>query len=241
MFSTYANLLVAGVLAAATGDPALNQAVDAYEQGEYTTSSAKLERLLERGMASDSEGRARLYLSASYFALDSRALARSTLEALFAKAPDTKVDPALFPPAFCDFAEEARRELSSRKVDPTPRPEPTLNLRAPEPPPYTLAFIPFGVGQFATQRPAKGLALLGLEVAGLTVAAVGKLSFESLRLPGNEGRFSDPEKAKKLQWTFLGAFWAAVGIAAYGVIDAAWEWPKVQPGPAPATSAAGNP
>lgn len=91
--------------------------------------------------------------------------------------------------------------------------------------PLALAFVPFGVGQFANHSPVKGSLLLGGEVAAFATAGVALWRFESSKIPGSGGlfeggRFRDPAAAASLQSVYLTAVWTGVALAAVGIVEA---------------------
>ncbi len=95
-------------------------------------------------------------------------------------------------------------------------------------PPLALAFVPFGVGQFANHAPVKGTAFLVGEVAAFTTFGVTLGMFESEKLPGSGGMFQggafrDTSKAQGLETAYLVSFWTGVALAAAGVVDAVIE------------------
>jgi hypothetical protein len=108
-------------------------------------------------------------------------------------------------------------------------------------PPIALAFIPFGVGQFANEQYLKGSVFAALEVAAFAVAGYELNAVQAYKssdgatlfgyktlLPGHEDDFRNG------QLVYLVAFWTGVGMAVGGIVDALLSRPGDELVPAPA-------
>ena len=85
------------------------------------------------------------------------------------------------------------------------------------------AFLPFGVGQFANDSPVKGALFCVAETLAFATFAASLGAFEANKLSGplfGGGTFKDTELAKKLELTYLIAFWTGVALAVVGIVDA---------------------
>lgn len=241
-------LALAGAPSAPTGVEAeLRSAIDDYEFGEHAQAAKKLVRLLEPLRLTRAEDviLARQYLGACHFLLDDRTRAESEFAKTLALDPEHKLDPGVFSPAIVQFFEDVRartglglRPREEPRPSPTPSPSPTPPPAAvphapspPAPPPLALAFVPFGVGQFANAQPVKGVAFAVVEVGLFVTAAAAFVTFQGLQCPPTEcapdprgaAVFRDVEDASRAstaQSIALATFYAGLGVAALGIVDA---------------------
>lgn len=249
---TFALLALAPLLAAAAPaalhDPAVEEAVRQYEEGAYAPAVERLQAALAGGLGDASERtRARSYLASALLSLKEEAQARATLAAMLADDPAATVDPSIFPPRLLQLLEEARRAAGRPvpKPEPKPEPPPTDLPRAtggPQPPPLQLApkprreapslglaFVPFGVGQFANGSPRKGAFFLGSELLAYGTFAVALGVFESKKLPGSPGPFQCTD-AKPCRFAssadevwqpvYLAALYTGIALTVAGIVEA---------------------
>jgi hypothetical protein len=249
-FALLLGLALAGAPPAPTGVEAeLRSAIDDYEFGEHAQAAKKLVRLLEPLRLTRAEDviLARQYLGACHFLLDDRTRAESEFAKTLALDPEHKLDPGVFSPAIVQFFEDVRartglglRPREEPRASPTPSPVPSPSPAAPPtaagppppaPPPLALAFVPFGVGQFANAQPLKGAAFAIVEVGLFVTAAVAFVTFQGLQCPPTECApdprgaavfrdVDDASRASTAQSVALGTFYGGLGVVALGIIDA---------------------
>lgn len=186
--------------------------------------------------------------AASLFAARRRADARAQIERLLREDPSARLDPSQYEPAFVRLFEETARALgpelaritSERAIAANQREAQrvaqrrlarelmTTQLRV-ERAPRWLAFVPFGVGQFANQQPVAGGLFLGFEVAFAAMSAVSLAVHQglvapqgtTLQGPENQSRATLTTQMEVLNYASLGLL-AATVIA--GVIHANVTW-----------------
>ncbi|MDB4929707.1 MAG: hypothetical protein JWM10_2191 [Myxococcaceae bacterium] len=219
---------------------------DAFINGEYPRASRELQDLVNRIDAVQSSTvrtAARKYLAASLFAERREADARAVIANLLRDEPRTRLEPGQFEVSFARLFESVLRSIEpeldallfqraqQRRNDENARDARralTLDLLGHESRvelvPRSLAFLPFGVGQFNNQQNGLGAVFLSLESAFLigSVVAFGiDRSAQSLTRPqgtwdiGTEDDRANLAGAMRvLNWGMLGAFvvTAAVGI-----------------------------
>ncbi len=161
------------------------------------------------------ELKAREYLGASYWWQGKRDAAFDEFTALLVRVPQTRLEPAQYPPKMIDDFEARRKRLidtgvikgDSVLIDPNPQ---VPNVEGA--PPLGLVFFPFGVGQFANREPTKGwLMLAGQAILG-GVSAGYYLHNRDL------GRVGPRPLANDVTQIAIGAaFWT---LAAWGIWDA---------------------
>ncbi|MGI5860896.1 MAG: hypothetical protein ACOX6T_02445 [Myxococcales bacterium] len=253
-------LVLLAPAAASAESAAVREAIHHYEYGDYAAASRGLSEALALGIDDPAEKtRARKYLASAWHVQGELQRARKVIELLLTDDPTESVDAALFPPKFVAFFESVRAELPARpapqaevadsgkpagaeapisdkplaQADPLPPPPPpplVLTPPPPEPPSLALAFVPFGVGQFANGSPRKGAFFLTTEVVAFGAFAVALTAFESKKLPGSPGpfqctnpnpcRFSDASVASRLETVYLTSLYTGLAITALGIADA---------------------
>jgi hypothetical protein len=109
------------------------------------------------------------------------------------------------------------------KVEPTPLPTPLPPVTSSPPEPKGGAwkrYVPFGVGQFANDQDAKGMAFLTTESIAAATAGVMFGLFQAEKNPN--GTFDNTGRAN----AYRAMFWSGVGIgtiaAVWGILDAVW-------------------
>lgn len=231
----------------------LANAIEHFQFGEPKEAAEKLRQILVPPKLAQKGDVivARQYLGACYHLLGEEPRARAEFSMLLASAPETRLDPQIFSPAIVSFFNGIRRDagladappkveaVQEAKVTTSPveTPLPRIETEAPSRRPLALAFIPFGVGQFANRHPVRGT-LFGVAELGLFAGAAGALAaFNGLKLDpsqcmGRPGACFAPEerdRASGLQSAYLGLFWSGVGVAAIGVIEALISYPSAAP------------
>lgn len=236
---------------------AVDAAVGLYEYGDYDGAARGLSAALATGLEGRERTRARTYLASTWQAQGDAPRARKVVEQLLAEDRTARIDPALFPPRFLELFESVRAALPAPAPLPVDPPKPADPLPAkdvprlpqlafpppplvilpprPEPAPLALAFVPFGVGQFANDSPKKGAFFLAAETLAFGAFAVALTAFESKKLPGSPGPFSctdaapcqfspaDASAASRLQTTYLVSLYTGLAMAAVGIVDAVIE------------------
>jgi hypothetical protein len=243
-------LLCSVLLGAGDVNQQLKSAIEDFEFGDHAVAQKKLEGLLNPITLDSMEDVivARQYLGACYFLTDLKSKAEAEFAKILALDPEHKLDPQVFSPALVQFFEDVRArtglELRRAKSEPAP-PKSTADPAAGPPadparaktdlalaprPPLALAFLPFGVGQFNNDQPVRGALFGGLEVALLTTALTTFLMFNSLQVTdlGNgqvQVRPEDKDRAATLQTISLSTFYAGLGVAALGIVEALVSYP----------------
>lgn len=249
----YALLGLLLATAALAADERLDDAIELFNRAEFAKARDRLVGLSDAPNLSDaSRQKALTYLAASYHALGDSASAKAQLKLLARRYPKAKVDPDTFLPEVIALWKQARREVAQEPpasppmppppvLRPVAPPTPTLAAPAPRPllpppPPLGMAFVPFGVGQFANRQPGKGALFLTGEVAAFGTFAVAVNMLERMKVDdGNRSIFRSgtipPEKwdtANALNVVQVAAFWTGVALAAGGVLDAVVSRPSGQ-------------
>lgn len=85
--------------------------------------------------------------------------------------------------------------------------------------PVYVALIPFGAGQFQNRQVGKGIFFLATQVATAS-ASLGVFAYLRTKYERGLVPVQDAESARRLQLVQVGAGWAFVGLAAWGVVDA---------------------
>ncbi len=225
---------------------------------DYKTAERLLSDLLYpeiRLINPDQVVKAREYLGACYYWIGDEKRMEEEFTVLLTLAPSYKLDPFYYPVPLIERFDVLRKRLSDLHMlstDP-PRPrvptEPARCERVEE----TIVqrsnatvFLPFGVGQFANGHTVKGVLFLTGETLALGANIGTYVAAERLR--GADGLYSrvDADRARTLriiQYSALGAF---VGLAVWGIVDAALGFQpeqrsvKVGPCPAPDPGGAGS-
>lgn len=246
-------LLVATPLRARAANDQLTAGRSAYEEGEYGKARLLLGQLVEsRSLSPDDLRLARTYLAAAHYFFGDIPAARRQMQALFCQNAFARVDPVVFPPEVVRLSTEVLKDLEAHdscerpKPPPTPAPEPakpaasTSPTPAPaaatspaEPPrtpaPLALAFMPFGVGQFANGDYGKGAAFLVLGTGALATFATFELLAEQQKgaseknvpfIQYDAATLRDPEAFRRDTIVYTVAFWSGVGIWGIGIVDA---------------------
>lgn len=148
----------------------------AFLRGQYQRAISTLHPLLYPELRLESEEeviRAHRMLGVSYLFENQPDQARVEFRKLLELSPDYRFDPLLDPPRVVDFFNEIVREqqselsdieirLRKREAEMARRSAQVIERRI-ERRSFALAFVPFGVGQFQNQQPAKGWLFLGIE------------------------------------------------------------------------------
>lgn len=229
-------LLTLSTAASANAELRVSEAIRLYDGGEFAAAKDTLVTVVDSPRLSDAQrARARIYLSASYYALGDIASAKAQLLALARAHPDATIDPALFVPELVALFDDAREEVRAE----TPRPPPVVEV-APPPPaeepveqvsaappraPAALSLVPFGVGQFSNREPVKGWVFLAAEVALFATSGVTLALFEDLKVEGEFLRWGsfhggDVGRAELLQTVYLAAFYVGLAVTAAGIGEA---------------------
>ena len=186
--------------------------------------------------------------AAALFAARRTSDARAQIERLLREDPSARLDPSQYEPAFArlfeDTASALRPELdrlvAERVIAATQQAAQRVERRrlaralmttqlSVERAPRWLAFVPFGVGQFANRQPVAGGLFLGFEVAFAAASAVTLAVHQGLvapqgttiQGPENQGRAALATQMEVLNYVSLGLL-AATVIA--GVIHANVGW-----------------
>ena len=203
------------------GGPALeattewDAAVNAFKYQDFDNAIPKLRALLYPRPQLDTvrEWRAREYLGAALWWTGRKQEALDEFTALLVRNPPARLDPASYPPPMIQDFETLRGNLLRLGVlrvgqKPTVPKEPPTQWVAPR----ALTLFPLGVGQFANQQPAKGLAFLTSE------SLLGAGSVALYLYNRDEGVSSRSNAVTRAAQVTTGAlFWA---VAAWGVVDA---------------------
>lgn len=175
--------------------------------------------------------------------VDDRAGAEAEFRGILALDQGHRLDPGIFSPAVVQFYQEVRTRTGMAFVkqadDPPKRPEKRTEPRAAPPPavvrtatddraPLALAFIPFGVGQFANGDAALGITFVVAEVGLLGSTAVFFALFRGVAdrhgtEVGGTLTFDDQEHADEAglyQSLYLATFYSGIGVVAIGVVQA---------------------
>ncbi len=241
---------------ASTDERAVAEAISAYDQGAFQQSKAQLLELLERPLSDELWQRAQLYLAASYYALNDTDSARSQLRALFKRLPSADLADPKFPPRFHRLAAEVKDELAAQAASepPPPPPPPPVDRPVAEPPPTrpppesapvpppvisvaaparadpragALAFVPFGVGQFARGDTRTGAIFLVAEGLCFTASAIALARLEAMKVSGEPFRSGvfrkeDFPAARTAHDVYLATFYVGVAVAVAGIAEAIW-------------------
>ena len=161
------------------------------------------------------ELKAREYLGAAYWWQGKREAATDEFTALLVRSPQSKLEPAQYPPKMIDDFEQRRKRLIETGVIKGELPPVDGDLRRPgnlAPPALAMSLFPFGVGQFSNGEPQKGWLFLGSQ------ALVGSLSVALYLQNRDAGRVGPrPLKDDALQISAGAAFWL---LAGWGIWDA---------------------
>lgn len=230
MRSRVCALLVATLAtpALATDSPTLARAIESFQRGSFAEVRTQLERLKTSSALSEPDQiELRLYLGATYHALSDTPRAYEEFFELFRAYRGARVDPELFVPAVVELAERAKTDAAGARGNDAP----VQRSATLTPPPATvttlspLTFVPFGVGQFSRGETGRGAAFLAGQAALFIVAGVSLAMLETSKVESygllRGGTFRDPQQAQALNVTAFATFWAGVGVATWGVLDAA--------------------
>lgn len=248
----YALLGLLLATAALAADERLDDAIELFNRAEFAKARDRLVGLADAPNLSDaSRQKALTYLAASYHALGDSASAKAQLKLLARRYPKATVDPDTFLPEVLALWKQAKREVAQEAAasppmppppmpPPVARPPPRLAAPAPPPtpppPPLGLAFVPFGVGQFANRQPGKGALFLAGEAAAFGTFAVTVSMLEDLKIKTEPHTIflngvvqqTDKDKAELFNRIQVTAFWTGVAVAAAGVLDAVISRPSGQ-------------
>lgn len=218
----FVSLAVLAPAAWAASEADLDTAIRHFEFAEFSSARAALLPLVEApALSEEDRRRARTYLAASEHALGDEDAARAHLRLLHREAPETRLDPGLFLPDLVSLSEEVRGELARERA----LLGPSLHAGATQPVPHvSLAFLPFGTGQFANGQTTKGIAFLAGEALLFGASTFLYSRFVLAKEGGPDflqgGQFRDVEAARRLQIGYFATFWAGMSLNVAGVIDA---------------------
>jgi hypothetical protein len=217
---------------------------DAFINGEYPRASRELQDLVnhvDAGQSAAIRTAARKYLAASLFAERRESDARAVIADLLRDEPRTRLEPGQFELGFARLFESVLRSIEpeldgillqraqQRRNDENARDARralTLDLIGHESRvelvPRSLAFLPFGVGQFNNHQTGLGVVFLALESAFLVTSVVAfgiDQAAQSLTRPAGtwdigteDDRASLASTMRVLNWAMLGSFVLTAGI-----------------------------
>lgn len=221
-------------VASAAPSDELEEARALFQRGDFGSAIPKLNFLLypeARLSALQDLVEAHLLLGVAYYETGDRvAAAREFEETLFLDA-DAALDPNIFSEGAVTFFEETKKDLEDRfereaemrrLAEERDRYRRALeNLVVIEKRPYYVNFIPFGAGQFQNGHTRKGIfffvsqAVLGGTSAGIFLWQWGKYGIGGL-VPTIE----EQRTVQRLQYVQIATGSLALGIMAWGIIDA---------------------
>lgn len=218
----------------------LRAAIDDFEFGDHAVAAQKLEKLVNPISLDSAEDIivARQYLGACYYLLNQRPRAQGQFSMLLALDGSHKLDPEVFSPALVQFFEDVRTQtgiaLKPKPKKAPPKPKTVVVTPPPpvgDPPPFGLAFVPFGVGQFNNQHPIRGALFAVAEVGLFATSLATGLMFQGIPKttgPRGEAIFGsqdDADRAATLQSIWIATLWSGVGVMALGIVEALISYP----------------
>ncbi|MCO4763513.1 MAG: hypothetical protein KC502_18495 [Myxococcales bacterium] len=191
------------------------EAVNAFKYQDFDNAIPKLRKLIypKPRLGRKREWRAREYLAAALWWSGKKPLALDEFTALLVRNPQSRLDPAYYPPQMIkDFAQQRANLIRLGVIKRNQKARPGKQVSHAAPPALALSLFPFGVGQFANRETVKGIAFLTTEVA---LAATSTALYAYNRDLGVQGKKSDSAQVWQLSTGTI--FWA---VAAWGVVDA---------------------
>jgi hypothetical protein len=231
----------------AARDARLEKALDHYDSARFAQARDVLVDLLEvPGLSVADRTEVRTYLAACYLALGDKGSAKLQLRELARERPDSRPSPAAFTPDFIALANDVFSDAEKRRAQESPPPnspsappvlktdqeaQPDLRISTP---PRALAFLPLGIGHFATGRIATGVLFLLVEVA-MFVTAIGTVAkLESLKAPGGDnvpfikGDYvaENKDQARTMNYVSSATFFTGLAAVVVDVLVGNVNWPE---------------
>lgn len=205
----------------------LRKALEQYDFGEFEAACKQLETL-RYNKTFDAEARlvTMKYLGACRHVVGDKHAAAAAFNDLLDLDRNAQLDPVQFPPDMVEFFGQVKaRHAAARAKVPDAPPPPVVG---PDPPPdasgrTSMAWAPFGVGQFQNGQRSKGTTLAVLQGISLGAGVLGLAVFEASKEEGTflqGGEFRDTDRASALHSTYILGFTAFAGLWIYGIIDA---------------------
>ncbi len=204
-------------------------AESAFEYQDYKKTVSLLDPLMSPKPLLDGARlrKAREYLGTSYWWLKDKGRFNQEMTAWLVLDPRAELDSFFYPPEMIrDFASLKEKLLAMGVIKApddvgTPKRDQVLVIertRVERPP--AVAYVPFGVGQFASGRPGMGSLFLTTEAVALG-ANIGAWGW----MATNDGGGASREAAIITMYTSLGVFAA---MAVWGILDARLRWKTVE-------------
>lgn len=230
----------------AARDARLEKALDQYDSARFAEARDVLVDLLEApGLTIADRTEVRTYLAACYLALGDKGSARLQLRELARERPDSRPSPAAFTPDFIALANDVFADAEKRRAQQSPPPSspsaPPVLGAAPEPrpaprklgaPPRALAFLPFGLGHFASGHLVTGVLFLVVEAALFAIAIGTVAKLEDLK-QGDKVLFvrgqyleADKPQAHALNNISSATFFTGLGAAVADLVVGNLTWPE---------------
>ena len=203
----------------------LEEAVNSFRYQDFDNAIPQLRSLLYPTPRVDRrrEWQVREYLGAALWWTAAKTEANDEFTALLVRDPAHRLDPAVYPPKMVGDFETLRNNLVRLGVIQADAIPVEQQEAGPEPPPFGLMLVPFGIGQFANRSPGKGAAFLATEVA---LAAVSATFYVINQRDGLQGPGHMTQVNQITQLSAGGAFFA---VAVTGIIEAAVHWNDPRP------------
>jgi hypothetical protein len=194
---------------------AYDNAINAFKYQDFDNAVPQLRALVYPKVRLDQkrEWRVREYLGAALWFQGDTKGALDEFTALLVRNPQTRLDPAVYPPKMIADFEGLRQNLvrlGVLKPDQQPR-LPDLP-EAPADVPFGLTLFPFGVGQFANREPARGTVFLVAEAVLGSVSVGYYLYNRDLGVHGERSTSAVVTQVSTGAGFFL--------VAGWGIIDA---------------------
>ena len=232
----------------AARDARLEKALDHYDSARFADAREVLVDLLEApGLTTADRTEVRTYLAACYLSLGDKASARLQLRELARERPDSRPSPAAFTPDFIALANDVFADAEKRRAQESPppnspsappvlkmEPEQDPEVRKGPPPSRALAFLPFGIGHFASGHIATGVLFAVVEVALFLTATITVAQLESLKVPeGMNALFirgdvlpENKPRADRLNDIASTTFFSGLGVVAVDLFVGNLLWPR---------------
>lgn len=229
----------------AARDARLEGALDHYDSARFADARDVLVDLLETpGLSVADRTEVRTYLAACYLSLGDKSSAKLQLRELARERPDSRPSPAAFTPDFIALANDVFSDAEKRRAQESPPPTPPPAVKSePDapgvgaksgPPPRALAFLPLGIGHFASGRIATGVLFLLVEVAMFVTAIGTVVKLESLKAPGGDnapfikGDYTPENKPTAYTMNYISSATFFTGLAAVvvDVVVGNVNWPE---------------
>lgn len=197
----------------------LDEADEAFRYQDYERTIKLLLPVLESGHIRDPEEllTTREHLGASYWFVGAQDAARTEFGVLLKERPDHRLNKLFYPPGLVSFFEEHKKWLTDagfigngRQASVLTGPRRTLVKTTIERRVPAIAYLmPFGVGQFANNDPAKGAVVAALQSIGIAINVGTWLGVQALkRGKSNTIAAADEGRAELLR----GLWWAGTGL-----------------------------